>query len=41
MAGSASTGESPSEIRTVAIDAEVLAGKAFPLSRGHHAGGRH
>ena len=30
MAGSASTGESPSEIRTVAIDAEVLAGKRFP-----------
>ena len=29
MAGSASTGESPSEIRTVAIDAEVLAGKRF------------
>ena len=29
MAGSASTGESPSETRTVAIDAEVLAGKRF------------
>ena len=30
MAGSASTGESPRETRTVAIDAEVLAGKRFP-----------
>ena len=29
MAGSASTGESPRETRTVAIDAEVLAGKRF------------
>ena len=30
MAGSASTGESSRETRTVAIDAEVLAGKRFP-----------
>ncbi len=30
MAASASTGESPQETRTVAIDAEVLAGKRFP-----------
>jgi hypothetical protein len=30
MAGTASTGESPRETRTVAIDAEVLAGKRFP-----------
>lgn len=29
MAGSASTGENPRETRTVAIDAEVLAGKRF------------
>ena len=29
MAASASTGESPRETRTVAIDAEVLAGKRF------------
>ena len=29
MAGSASAGESPRETRTVAIDAEVLAGKRF------------
>ena len=29
MAGSASTGEGPRETRTVAIDAEVLAGKRF------------
>ena len=29
-AGSASTGESTRETRTVAIDAEVLAGKRFP-----------
>ena len=29
MAGSASTGESPRDTRTVAIDAEVLAGKRF------------
>ena len=29
MAGPASTGESPRETRTVAIDAEVLAGKRF------------
>ena len=29
MAGSASKGESPRETRTVAIDAEVLAGKRF------------
>ena len=29
MAGSASTGESSTETRTVAIDAEVLAGKRF------------
>ena len=30
MAGQASTGESTRETRTVAIDAEVLAGKRFP-----------
>jgi len=30
MANSASTGESTRETRTVAIDAEVLAGKRFP-----------
>ena len=30
MAGQASTGESTRESRTVAIDAEVLAGKRFP-----------
>ncbi|MCE2512675.1 MAG: hypothetical protein J4F50_09020 [Acidimicrobiia bacterium] len=30
MAGSASSGESSRETRTVAIDAEVLAGKRFP-----------
>ncbi len=30
MAGSASRGENPQETRTVAIDAEVLAGKRFP-----------
>ena len=29
MARSASTGESPRETRTVAIDAEVLAGRRF------------